>query len=61
MIESDRQVNGLTDIQGRLGFIKVGLLILIALLGLRVWQLQIRDGDQDEEGQKNASRSRADA
>jgi penicillin-binding protein 2 len=58
MIESDRQVNGFTDIQGRLGFIKVGLLILIALLGLRVWQLQIRDGEYYQElARDNRTRS----
>lgn len=34
----------LTELQGRLVVIKVGLLILLALLGLRIWQLQVRDG-----------------
>lgn len=46
MLESDRQANELVDIQGRLILIKVGLLLLIALLGLRLWQLQIRDGHE---------------
>ena len=46
MLESDRQANELADIQGRLILIKVGLLLLIALLGLRLWQLQIRDGHE---------------
>lgn len=58
MKESDPQANGLADIQGRLGFIKVGLLILITLLGLRVWQLQIRDGHYYQElARDNRTRS----
>ena len=58
MIDSENQANGLADVQGRLGFIKVGLLILIALLGLRVWQLQIRDGDYYQElARDNRTRS----
>ncbi len=44
MLESDRQIRELADIQGRVILIKVGLLLLIAFLGLRIWQLQIRDG-----------------
>lgn len=58
MIDSDRQANELADIQGRLVLIKVGLLIIIALLGLRLWQLQIRDGYYYQElAQDNRTRS----
>ena len=58
MLESDRQANELVDIQGRLVLIKVGLLIIIALLGLRVWQLQIRDGHHYQElARDNRTRS----
>jgi len=44
MIDSSRQANELADIQSRLIFVKVGLLMILVLLGLRLWQLQIRDG-----------------
>ena len=58
MLESDRQANELVDIQSRLVLIKVGLLIIIALLGLRVWQLQIRDGHHYQElARDNRTRS----
>ena len=58
MLESDRQANELVDIQGRLVLVKVGLLIIIALLGLRVWQLQIRDGHHYQElARDNRTRS----
>ena len=58
MIEGDRQANEVADIQGRLVFIKAGLLILIALIGLRVWQLQIRDGHYYQElARDNRTRS----
>ncbi len=46
MLESDKQAGELADIQGRLILIKVALLLLIALLGFRLWQLQIRDGHE---------------
>ncbi|MGB0908800.1 MAG: penicillin-binding protein 2 [Nitrospirales bacterium] len=58
MLESDRQASELADIQGRLVLIKVGILLLIALLGLRLWQLQIRDGqDYQEMAKDNRTRS----
>jgi penicillin-binding protein 2 len=44
MLDTSRQVNELADIQNRLIFIKVGFLMLLVLLGLRLWQLQVRDG-----------------
>ena len=44
MLDTSRQANELADIQSRLIFVKVGLLMLLLLLGLRLWQLQIRDG-----------------
>ena len=44
MFDSSRQANELADIQSRLIFVKVGLLMILVLLGLRLWQLQIRDG-----------------
>ncbi len=44
MLDTSRQANELADIQSRLIFIKVGFLMILVLLGLRLWQLQIRDG-----------------
>lgn len=44
MLDSSRQANELADIQNRVLFIKIGLLMILVLLGLRLWQLQIRDG-----------------
>ena len=44
MFDTSRQANELADIQSRLIFVKVGFLMLLVLLGLRLWQLQIRDG-----------------
>ncbi len=44
MFDSTRQAHELADIQSRLIFVKVGLLLILVLLGLRLWQLQIRDG-----------------
>ena len=44
MFDTSRQANELADVQSRLIFVKVGLLMLLVLLGLRLWQLQIRDG-----------------
>ena len=58
MIESDRQAQEIVEIQSRLVLIKVGLLIIMALLGLRLWQLQIRDGHYYQELAKdNRTRS----
>lgn len=44
MFDTSRQANELASIQSRLIFVKVGLLLILVLLGLRLWQLQIRDG-----------------
>ncbi len=44
MFDTSQQANELADIQSRLIFVKVGLLMILVLLGLRLWQLQIRDG-----------------
>ncbi len=44
MFDTSRQANELANIQSRLIFVKVGLLLILVLLGLRLWQLQIRDG-----------------
>ena len=39
------QSTGLADIQGRLLLIRVVVLIIVGLLVVRLWQLQVRDGD----------------
>ncbi len=58
MLDTTRQANDLADIQSRLIFIKVGLLIILVLLGLRLWQLQIRDGFHYQElSRDNRTRS----
>ena len=44
MFDQSRQRNELAEIQSRLIFLKIGLLMILVLLGLRLWQLQIRDG-----------------
>ena len=44
MLDTSRQANELVDIQNRLIFVKIGFLMLLVLLGLRLWQLQVRDG-----------------
>ncbi len=44
MFDTSGQRNELADIHSRLIFLKVGLLMILVLLGLRLWQLQIRDG-----------------
>ncbi len=44
MFDTSQQANELADIQSRLIFVKVGFLMILVLLGLRLWQLQIRDG-----------------
>lgn len=44
MPDTSRQINELAEIQNRLIFVKVGFLMLLVLLGLRLWQLQVRDG-----------------
>lgn len=58
MLDASRQANELADIQSRLLFIKIGLLMILVLLGLRLWQLQIRDGIHYQElARDNRTRS----
>ena len=58
MFDSTHQANELADIQSRLIFVKVGLLLILVLLGLRLWQLQIRDGAYYQElARDNRTRS----
>jgi penicillin-binding protein 2 len=58
MPDSSRQANELADIHNRLLFIKIGLLMILVLLGLRLWQLQIRDGMHYQElARDNRTRS----
>lgn len=50
--------NGFTELQGRLIILKVGVLIIVSLLALRLWQLQVRDGPHYRElSQDNRTRS----
>ena len=50
--------NGFTELQGRLIILKVGVLIIVSLLVLRLWQLQVRDGPHYRElSQDNRTRS----
>ena len=44
MTDPGLQTTGLADIQGRLLFIKIVVLLIVALLVVRLWQLQVRDG-----------------
>lgn len=44
MTDPGLQATGLADIQGRLLFIKIVVLLIVALLVVRLWQLQVRDG-----------------
>jgi penicillin-binding protein 2 len=57
---SDRklQENGLAELQQRLVLLKIGVLVIIGLLALRLWQLQVRDGPYYRElSQNNRTRS----
>jgi len=57
---SDRklQENGLAELQQRLVLLKIGVLVIIGLLVLRLWQLQVRDGPYYRElSQNNRTRS----
>lgn len=45
MMDPGIQSTGLADIQGRLLLIRVVVLIVVGLLVVRLWQLQVRDGD----------------
>ena len=44
MVDPGLQSTGLADIQGRLPLIKIVVLLIVALLVVRLWQLQVRDG-----------------
>ena len=44
MTDPGLQATGLADIQGRLRLIKIVVLLIVALLVVRLWQLQVRDG-----------------
>jgi len=58
MSDSGFQQSGLTDLQQRLVLLKVGVLVVIGLLALRLWQLQVRDGPYYRElSQDNRTRS----
>ncbi len=58
MFDTTRRANDLAEIQNRLIFIKIGLLMILVLLGLRLWQLQIRDGFHYQElARDNRTRS----
>jgi len=58
MSDSGFQQSGLSDLQQRLVFLKVGVLVVIGLLTLRLWQLQVRDGPHYLElSQDNRTRS----
>ena len=43
MINSSFPSTGLAEVQGRVLLIKIGVLILVGLLVVRLWQLQVRD------------------
>ena len=58
MNDTGFQQSGLPEFQQRLGFLKVGVLVVIGLLALRLWQLQVRDGPYYRElSQDNRTRS----
>lgn len=58
MSDSGLQQSGLSDLQQRLVFLKIGVLVVIGLLTLRLWQLQVRDGPHYLElSQDNRTRS----
>ena len=48
----------LGEVQRRVGFLKIGVVIVVGLLVLRLWQLQVRDGPHYQElSQHNRTRS----
>jgi len=50
--------NGFAELQGRLIILKVGVLVIVSLLVLRLWQLQVRDGPHYRDlSQDNRTRS----
>ena len=58
MSNRELQQNGLGELQQRLVLLKIGVLVIIGLLALRLWQLQVRDGPYYRElSQNNRTRS----
>jgi len=58
MNDTGFQQSGLPEFQQRLVLLKVGVLVVIGLLALRLWQLQVRDGPYYRElSQNNRTRS----
>ena len=58
MSDTGLQQTGLPELQQRLVLLKVGIVIVIGLLALRLWQLQVRDGPYYRElSQNNRTRS----
>ena len=58
MSDTGLQQTGLPELQQRLVLLKVGIVIVIGLLALRLWQLQVRDGPYYRElSQDNRTRS----
>src|SRR5881409_1358662 len=44
MLDLSPQQDELRELQGRLTILKVGLLLVVALLAIRLWHLQVREG-----------------
>src|SRR5919106_6882869 len=44
MASAGIQDNEFMDVQRRLGILRIGLMLVVALLALRLWHLQIREG-----------------
>ena len=58
MSDTGLQQTGLSELQQRLVFLKIGVLVVVGLLALRLWQLQVRDGPYyGELSQDNRTRS----
>ena len=58
MSDSGLHQSGLAELQQRLVLLKVGVLVVVGLLALRLWQLQVRDGPYYRElSQDNRTRS----
>jgi penicillin-binding protein 2 len=58
MASFDSPQGDLREIQRRLAILKLGLLLMIALLAVRLWQLQVREGDYYRDLSEN-NRTRA--
>ena len=58
MSDSGISQTGLAELQQRLILLKIGVLVVVSLLTLRLWQLQVRDGPHYRElSQDNRTRS----